>query len=129
MARRSNSRRWLGAIGVLAGLLMLQAAAARAQDIKPGKSYEGMVAACGTVGEAETLRGLVITGDLDRAKDYVQADDNSCAVGSVRFIAQEQVGETKTDAKGNAWKIVKIALPAAEAYLVTTADMVVGDNT
>ena len=121
--------RWLCAVGVVAGLLMLQATAARAQEMKPGQPYQGMIVACGTQGEAETLRGFVVMGDMDKAKDYLQADDNSCAIGPVRFVAEIQVGDVKTDAKGNTWKIVKIALPAADAYLVTTADLVLSDNT
>ena len=88
-----------------------------------------MIVACSSEDEAETLRGLVVTGDVDKAKEFLDADDNSCAVGPVRFVAMEQVGQTKTDATGHVWKIVKIELPAAEAYLVTTADLVLSDNT
>jgi len=125
----SNGRRWLRAAGFIAGLLMLHATSARALEIKPGQPYQGTIVACGTQGEAETLRGFVVKGDLDRAKNYLQANDNSCAVGSVRFVAVVQVGAARTDASGNAWKIVKIALPATEAYLVTTADLVVSQRT
>ena len=90
-----------------------------------------MIVACSRQDEAETLTGFVVSGDLERAKAYLQSEDNSCDVGPYHFIVVEQVGETRIDAEGNAWKIVEIALPtsAAEAYLLTTADLIAGSNT
>ena len=35
----NSGRRWLPAFGAVAGLLMLQATVAQAQDIKTGKQY------------------------------------------------------------------------------------------
>jgi hypothetical protein len=98
-------------------------------QITPGHPYQGQIVACAIEQEAETLRGFVIAGALDKAQDYLKAEGNTCGVGSVRFIAEEQIGQTMTDAKGNAWKIVKIVLPTTEAFLVTTADFVAGEAT
>ena len=101
--------------------------APRAQEIKPGEAYQAMVVACGTRAEAEVLRGFVVTGHADEARDYLAADGNTCAAGPARFVAVAQVGEARTDTSGNAWKIVEIVLPATEAYLVTTADVAAGE--
>jgi len=120
--------RWLPAIGAAGAMLMLNTAA-HALVIEPGKQYLGTVVACGTQQEAETLRGFVVTGDMDKAKAYLAADDNSCTVGPTRFQVVVQVSETKTDPLGHGWKIVKIALPATEAYLLTTADLVASQAT
>ena len=112
-----------------AGALVALSTAASASEIKPGKPYQGQIVACAIQQEAETLRGFVIAGNLAKARDYLKASDNTCGVGSVRFIPEEQVGKTETDAKGNVWTIVKIVLPTSEAFLVTTADFVVGQLT
>jgi len=113
-------------IGALIGLA---SAPASANEIKPGQPYQGQIVACGNEQEAETLRGFVTSGKLDQAKDYLKADGNTCGVGSVRFIPEAEVGTARTDPDGHAWKIVKIQLPTTEAFLVTTADFVVGDAT
>jgi hypothetical protein len=110
-------------------LVVVCSGAALATEIKPGQPYQGQIVACGVEQEAETLRGFVIAGKLDKAQDYLKAEGNTCGVGSVRFIPEEQIGQTKTDAKGNGWKIVKIVLPTTEAFLVTTADFVAGEPT
>jgi hypothetical protein len=120
--------RWLPAIGFAGALLMLTAAA-HAVVIEPGKQYLGTVVACGTQHEAETLRGFVVSGEMDKATAYLAADDNSCAVAPVRFVVVVQVSATRNDPLGHGWKIVKIALPASEAYLLTTADLVAGQTT
>jgi hypothetical protein len=112
-----------------AGALIALSTAALASEIKPGQPYQGQIVACAIQQEAETLRGFVIAGELAKAKDYLKANDNTCGVGSVRFIPEELIGQTKIDASGNAWSIVKIVLPTAEAFLVTTADFVVGQAT
>jgi hypothetical protein len=125
---RSTAVRRFG-VAAAGAMILLCSTAAFASEIKPGQPYQGQIVACGTETEAETLRGFVISGDLDKAKNYLQADGNTCGVGSVRFIPEAQVGETKNDPKGNGWKIVKIALPTSEAFLVTTADFVVGEAT
>lgn len=111
------------------GLLLLPSASAFATQIKPGQTYQGQIVACGTEKEANTLLRFVTSGDFDKAKSYLEADGNTCGVGSVRFIPEQQIGETRTDPKGNVWKIVKIALPTTEAFLVTTADFVAGEAT
>ena len=85
--------------------------------------------ACGTEEEAEALRDLVVSGDVDKATAYLQADDNSCAVGPVRFVVMVQVSRAETDPLGHSWKIVKIALPSSEAFILTTADMTSGQLT
>ncbi len=123
----NESERRYASIAIAGGLLLLSSAAAFAAEIKLGQPYQSQIAACGTEQEAETLRGFAISGDLDKAKDYLQAADNTCGFGSVRFILEAQIGKTETDPKGNEWKIVKIALPTSEAFLVTTADFVVGE--
>jgi hypothetical protein len=113
-----------------AGLLTLQATAALADGMKPGEQYQGMVVACATQEEAETLQGLVVSGDMNNVTAYLQAEDNSCAVGPSRFVVVEQVSPAKTDGKGNTWKIVQIAIAGeADAYLLTTANLMVSDNT
>jgi len=48
-------------------------------------------------------------------------------VGSTIFIPEEQIGKSEIDPKGNEWKIVRIVLPGSEAFLVTTAEFVVGE--
>ena len=111
------------------GLLLLASASAFATQIKPGRTYQGRIVACATAKEADTLLGFVTSGDFNKAKSYLQADGNTCGVGSVRFIPEQQIGETRTEPKGNVWKIVKIALPTTEAFLVTTADFVAGEAT
>jgi hypothetical protein len=117
-------------LGIAAcGLLLLSAASAVAAQIKPGKTYQGQIVACANEREANTLLGFVTRGDYDKAKRYLQADGNTCGVGSARFTPEKQIGETRTDPKGNVWKIVKIALPTTEAFLVTTADFVAGVST
>ena len=122
--------RWLVAVGCAGGLLALQATAAFAMQIKPGGRYEGTIVACSTQQEAETLRGFVVAGDVAKAKAYLEADDNSCGAGGpIPFVVMQEVSDAKADAKGNEWRIVKIALPTAEAYLLTTADLVVSQNT
>jgi hypothetical protein len=98
-------------------------------EIKPGQPYQGQIVACANQQEAETLRGFVIAGELTKARDYLQANDNTCGVGSVRFIPEEQIGKPEIDSKGNTWTIVRIVLPTTEAFLVTTADFVVGEAT
>lgn len=105
---------------------LLSSGAASATEIKPGQPYQGQIVACGSEHEAETLLGFVVAGNLDKAKAYLKADDNTCGVGATRFVPEQEIGTAKTDPKGNAWKIVKIALPTTEAFLVTTADFVVG---
>ena len=127
LAHAGRARLLLAAIA--AGFVAMAALPALASGIKPGEAYQGQIVACGTQKEAETLRGFVIAGNLGKAKDYLKATDNTCGVGAVRFIPEAQVGVTRTDPKGNAWKIVKIALPTTEAYLVTTADVLVGEAT
>jgi len=114
------------AIGTLIGVAPTPAGAT---EIKPGQPYQGQIVACGEQKEAETLLGFVASGKLDQAKDYLKADGNTCGVGSVRFIPEAAIGTTRTDPDGHAWKIVKIHLPTTEAFLVTTADFVVGDAT
>jgi uncharacterized membrane protein len=111
------------------GALTLQATVALAQQIKPGEQYQGTVVACSTEREAETLRGIVLSGDTDKIGAYLQDDSNSCAVGPARFTVVAQASAAKTDSKGNAWKIVKIAVPGAEGFLLTTADLAFSDNT
>jgi hypothetical protein len=118
----------LGAVAV-GTLIGLAPAPAGATEIKPGQPYQGQIVACGEQKEAETLLGFVAAGKLDQAKDYLKADGNTCGVGSVRFIPEAEIGTTRTDPDGHAWKIVKIHLPTTEAFLVTTADFVVGDAT
>jgi hypothetical protein len=125
---RLSKKHAVCAAGAVAALLVLHAGAARAVRIRPGQPYQAMVVACGTQAEAEVLRGLVVSGRPDEARDYLAADGNSCAAGPARFIAIAQVGEAKTDTLGNTWKIVEIVLPASEAYLVTTADVVAGER-
>jgi hypothetical protein len=110
-------------------MLLLASASAFATQIKPGQAYQGQIVACATEKEADTLFGFVTSGDFDKAKSYLQAEGNTCGVGSTRFIPEKQIGETRTDPKGNVWKIVKIALPTTEAFLVTTADFVPGLST
>jgi hypothetical protein len=120
---------WLPAAIFACGALTLQATVALAQQILPGGEYQGTVVACSTVGEAETLRGIVLTGDMTKVAAYLQDDANTCAVGPARFTVVAQASPAKTDPKGNAWKIVKIAVPGAEGYLLTTADLTLSDNT
>ncbi len=123
-------RRIMLTVGCASALLMLQATMARALELKPGERYQGTIVACGTQQEAETLRGFVVSGALEKAKAYLRANDNSCeAGGPVPFVVMAEVSKARTDTRGNAWRIVQIALPAAKAYLLTTADLVVGDNT
>jgi hypothetical protein len=127
-AHAGPNARWR--LGIAAcGLLLLSAASAFATQIKPGQTYQGRIVACGTEKEANTLLGFVTRGDYDKAKRYLQADGNTCGVGSTRFIPERRIGETRTDPKGNVWTIVKIALPTTEAFLVTTADFVPGLST
>ena len=114
------------AIAVLAGLVPTSAGATQ---IKPGQPYQGQIVACGSQTEAETLLGFVTSGKLDKAKDYLKQDGNTCGVGSVRFIPEAEVGSARNDPQGHAWKIVKIHLPTTEAFLVTTADFVAGEAT
>ena len=125
-ARTRTSRARVSLAAVAFGFVAMAAVPALATDIKPGQAYQGEIVACGTQQEAETLRGFVIAGKLDKAKDYLRATDNTCGVGAVRFIPEQEIGAAKNDQKGHAWKIVKIALPTTEAYLVTTAELVVG---
>jgi len=75
--------------------------------------------------------GFVVSRDLQKTRAFLESDDNSCDVGRYRFIVVEQIGETKIDASGNAWKIAEIALPTStvEAYLLTTADLIAGSST
>jgi hypothetical protein len=85
--------------------------------------------ACGTQREAETLRGFVVSGDVARLEAYLRAADNSCSVGPRAFVVVAQIGVTKTDVRGKTWKLVKIKLADAEAYLITTANLIVGQAT
>jgi hypothetical protein len=114
---------------VVSTLLMAWAAAVRAQQIEPGQRYQGVILTCGTQEEAETLMGLVVSGNMEKTRTYLQSDDNSCDIGPFRFVVMQQVGETRIDANGNAWKIVEIALPTAEAFLLTTGNLVGSGNT
>jgi hypothetical protein len=110
-------------IAAACGVLLFSSTAAVAVQIKAGRSYQGQIVACGSEQEADTLLGFAVSGDLDKAKKYLEVDDNTCGVGSARFIP------TRTDPSGNAWKIVKIELPHTEAFLVTTADFLPGKAT
>ena len=114
------------AIGALIGLASTPAGAT---EMKPGQPYQGRIVACGSQHEAETLLGFVVSGKLDKEKNYLKADGNTCGVGSARFIPESEIGAAKTDPDGRAWKIVKIHLPTTEAFLVTTADFVAGEPT
>lgn len=110
-------------------LVALWSTSARATDIQPGRSYQGQIVACESEQDAKSLRGFVIAGELTKARAYLKATNNTCGVGPARFIPEEQIGKTEKDRKGNAWKIVKIELPTAEAFLVTTADFIAGQMT
>jgi hypothetical protein len=119
----------LSGAAAIGALIALASGPASASEIKPGQPYQGQIVACGSEQEAETLLGFVASGKLDQAKDYLKADGNTCGVGAVRFVPENEVGTAKTDPDGHAWRIVKIHLPTTEAFLVTTADFVVGDAT
>ncbi len=109
-------------------MIALFAVRANATEIELGQPYQGLIIACGTLEDANTLRDLV-TSDMNKTKDYLQADGNSCGAGNVKFIPEEQIGTKKTDKDGHQWKVVKIQLPDTEAFLVTSADVVSqGDN-
>ena len=113
-------------IAAACGVLLFSSSAAVAIQIEAGRPYQGQIVACGSEQEADRLLGFAVSGDLDKAKKYLEVDDNTCGVGSARFIPVQQIGQTRTDPSGNAWKIVKIELPHTEAFLVTTADFLPG---
>jgi len=125
----SSRSKWLPAAVFALGALTLQATVAIAQQIKPGEEYQGTVVACANQNEAEALRGIVITGDMDKVAAYLQDDSNTCAVGPAHFTVVAEVSPAKSDTKGNAWKIVKVAVPGAEGFLLTTADLALSANT
>ena len=128
MTNASRSK-WLPAAVFACGALTLQATAALAQQMKPGEQYQGTVVACANENDAETLRGIMVSGDMDKVAAYLQDDSNTCAAGPARFTVVAEVSPAKTDSKGNAWKIVKVAVPGAEGFLLTTADLAISDNT
>ena len=73
-------------IFVAGSLLTLWTAATLAQEMQPGEQYQGVIVACSRQDEAEALTGLVVSGDLEKAKTYLQSEDNSCDVGPYQFI-------------------------------------------
>lgn len=108
---------------VLSGFV--SAAHAQATTLIIGHPFAGTVVACGTQGEAETLLSYVAKGEMDTAKEYLAADDNSCSIGPMQFTPVAQVGRTSADPAGHVWRIVEMRIRSGEAYMLTTSPIIV----
>ena len=107
---------------LLAALLVATPVAAKDTVLIIGGQFQSTVVECGSLTDAFLLLDKV-SESADAAKSFLEAADNTCAVGPSQFTPIEQVGKDTPDHDGHVWRLIHVETLQGTRYIMTTAEL------